>query len=148
MLFRSAQLPTACRSILIKAVHMCGQPRTPQLQNAGVEFQLIFHIFRGKQAAIFHLADILGPSMMRRWPVSFSMNPASPVATSLLYLWCLLCFWDFCNIQQKFRRPVKPHHHPKFDFNTGRGHANSICTYLAIWLLGDKHAFCLAVKLF
>ena len=81
-MFRSAQFPTAARSILMNATHSSRPfPKTTASRIFGKNFSLFSTYFGANSDPSAILPTSLARSMIRRCPVSGSMNPASPVAT-------------------------------------------------------------------
>ena len=82
MLLRSAQLPTAVRSIFTKAVQLgLPFPKTTASRMFGKNFSL-FSTYLGANMLPFPVCPTsFARSIIRKCPLLSSMNPASPVAT-------------------------------------------------------------------
>ena len=81
MLLRSAQLPTACRSMLMKAAQKSRpSPKATASLMSGKNFSVFSMYFGANSAPVVSLPTSLARSMIFSWP-SLSKKPASPVFT-------------------------------------------------------------------
>ena len=82
MLLRSAQLPTATRSMLsITRDEVAAVAERHRLLDVREELELVLDVFRREQRAVVELADVLGAVDDLEMPVLASKKPASPVCT-------------------------------------------------------------------